>query len=71
MRSGAWMQNFNGNVTDLDIDRFSRNLGKLSFSYMSTTTENVSSIGKKSGEKIHPNVHEECETHYNVDAKVT
>ena len=52
---GHGLQIFDGNVTHLDIDRFSRNLGKLSFSYMSTTTENVSSIGKKSGEKIHPN----------------
>ena len=44
---GHGLQIFDGNVTHLDIDRFSRNLGKLSFSYMSTTTENVSSIGKK------------------------
>ena len=51
---GHGLQIFDGNVTHLDIDRFSRNLGKLSFYYMSTTTENVSSIGKKSGEKIHP-----------------
>ena len=48
------LQNFDGNVAIQDIDQFSRNLGKLSFSLISTTKKNFSSIRKKSRGKIHP-----------------